>query len=296
MAWGNRVDVGWVKFHESSNYRCENYIYYQLDADARKIRVLVDNQRVISKSSRAYYYWRVNNGYQLLGGTNDSQYGRILDVFDTINVPYGGIWTRATTTKAALDQTRAAVYSYNSDGTLSNVVVASQMIMLLPQDNPSYNANTYGFIEQNWISKDISSLLPKLTSTVDAPTGVTVNPDYIGVTGAKVEWVANAKAKSYELTISGGTVQSTVTTTDSFYQFSNLEAGTAYNVTIKSVDADGNKSSGVSISFTTSTQIKEWINDNGTGKKGTIWVNIDGEKKRAIKAWVNVNGEAKQVI
>lgn len=292
MAWGNRVNVGWVKFHESSNYRCENYIYYQLDTDARKIRVLVDNQRVISKSSRAYYYWQVNNGYQLLGGTNDSQYGRILDVFDTINVPYGGTWTRATTTAAALNQTRAAVYSYNSDGTLSNVNVASQMIMSIP----GYNANYYGFIVQDWVTKNIASLLPKLTSTADAPTGVTVNPDYIGVTGAKVEWVANAKAKSYELTISGGSVQSTVNTTDSFYQFSNLDAGTTYSVTIKSIDENGGKSSGVSISFTTSTQIKEWVNDNGTGKKGTIWINIDGEKKRGIKAWVNVNGEAKQVI
>lgn len=292
MAWGKRVDIGWVKFHESSNYRCENYIYYQIDADARKIRVLVDNQRVTSKSSRAYYYWQVNNGYQLLGGTNDSQYGRILDVFDTIHVPYGGTWQRATTTAAALNQTKAAVYSYNSDGTLSNVNVASQMIMSIP----GYNANHYGFIVQDWVTKNIASLLPKLTSTVDAPTGVTVNPDYIGVTGAKVEWVSNAKAKSYELTISGGTIQSTVTTTDSFYQFSNLEAGTTYNVIIKSIDEKGNKSSGVSISFTTSTQIKEWINDNGTGKKGTIWINIDGEKKRIVKAWINVNGNAKSVI
>lgn len=292
MAWGKRVDIGWVKFHESSNYRCENYIYYQLDTDARKIRVLVDNQRVTSKSSRAYYYWQVNNGYQLLGGTNDSQYGRILDVFDTIYVPYGGTWTRAASAANALKQTKAAVYSYNSDGTLSNVNVASQMIMSIP----GYDANHYGFIVQDWVTKNIASLLPKLTSTVDAPTGVTVNPDYIGVTGAKVEWVANAKAKSYELTISGGTIQSTVTTTDSFYQFSNLEAGTTYNVTIKSIDTDGNKSSGVSISFTTSTQIKEWINDNGTGKKGTIWINIDGEKKRIVKAWINVNGNAKSVI
>lgn len=292
MAWGNRVNVGWVKFHESSGYRCENYIYYQLDTDARKIRVLVDNQRVTSKSSSKYYWWQVNNGYQLLGGTNDSQYGRILDVFDTIHVPYGGTWTRATTVAAALNQTRAAVYSYNSDGTLSNVNVASQMIMSIP----GYDANHYGFIVQDWVTKNIASLLPKLTSAVDAPTGVTVNPDYIGVTGAKVEWVSNAKAKSYELTISGGTVQSTVTTTDSFYQFSNLEAGTTYSVTIKSIDEKGDKSSGVSISFTTSTQIKEWINDNGTGKKGTIWINIDGEKKRGIKAWVNVNGKAKQVI
>ena len=292
MAWGKRVDIGWVKFHESSNYRCENYIYYQIDADARKIRVLVDNQRVTSKSSRAYYYWQVNNGYQLLGGTNDSQYGRILDVFDTIHVPYGGTWQRAITTAAALNQTKAAVYSYNSDGTLSNVNVASQMIMSIP----GYDANHYGFIVQDWVTKNIASLLPKLTSTVDAPTGVTVNPDYIGVTGAKVEWVANAKAKSYELTISGGTIQSTVTTTDSFYQFSNLEAGTTYSVMIKSIDEKGNKSSGVSISFTTSTQIKEWINDNGTGKKGTIWINIDGEKKRIVKAWINVNGNAKSVI
>lgn len=284
MAYGGDVALGWVEVMSNGKYAVDDYIYYQLDETNRKIRVIVDNQRIRSLSNYYSYNFPVNNGFQLLGGTNDSQYGRVWDVDMRINVPAGGSFTCGV-------NKRAAVYSYDSNGNISGVLVASQMIMA----PAGYNATYYGFLQKDWNSIDISSRLPKISKEIQSPSNVMVDPATVGTTRAKVSWVGSSKATSYEVTITGGGSTSTYTTNDNYYYFINLQRGTKYTVSIVAKDANGNKSSATNIDFTTRNQSRVYVKDEGKGKRGYVFVKVDGKLVRAVNIWVNVNGEPKRL-
>lgn len=288
MAYGGRIDIGWTAVLESKYYRVDEWIYYYLDPDNRKIRVVVDNQRIVNKSSVAWYWWRVNNGYQLLGGANDSQYGRVWDNpgDQEVNIQRG-----ATVVMGV--HPVSAVYSYNSDGGLSNVVLSSQMLMMVPS---GYDRNYMGVVYNDWTNKDISNLFPKLAESVASPGSVTVDPNRLAATSATITWIGNSKAAKYELYIEGEGVSSTVDTVNTYYTFTNLDPNKHYKVSIVSVDKGGNHSKSITIEFTTKEQISLWVNVNGQAKKGYAWVNVAGKGRRVINAWVNVKGEARRVL
>lgn len=265
MSYAKRADIGWVNCMSNGKYAVDVYVWYQLDEANRKIRVVADNQRLRSLSNRYWYNYSVNNGYQLLYGTNDSEYGRVYDPYDNVNCPAGGFWVSGV-------NCRAAVYSYNANGDLSMVILACQMIMSVPNYDPTY----YGFIQNDWKNIDISDRLPKITKAVEAPEGLSVDSAHIGSTSAIVSWVGNSKAQKYLLSISGGNTTASAETVDCVYTVKNLTRNTKYTVSIIAVDASGNQSNSVSIDFTTRNQIQMYVNDNGSKKKGDVYIRADG--------------------
>lgn len=296
MAWGGRQEVGWIQTMNNGKYAMDVYIWYQVDEANRKIRVRCDNERVRSLTGAHSYYYSANNGHQMVNGTNDEQYGRVYDRDDTVRVSCGGSWTLSNNTTEAERTMVAAVYSYNADGKLSGVTVASQMIMNVP----GYNASYYGFLQQDWTNTDLSGRLPSISKAVDAPTSVSVDPGHILTNSAIITWVGNTKAVKYELTIKGNDQTNTIETTNNTYTFTNLKANTKYAVSICAVDKDGNKSNSVSIDFTTRAQSVTSFNVGGEKKTGKISVLVgsgDTRKlKKAVNVWVNVNGTAKKMI
>ncbi len=290
MAWGTRQDVGWVQTMNNGKYAFDVYIWFNVDEANRKIRVVCDNERLRSLTSIHSYNYSTNNGHQLVNGTNDTEYGRIYDVYDTFNCPKGGFATLPAV------HCRAAVYSYNADGKLSGVIVSSQMIMSVP----GYNANYYGFLQQDWTNTDLSSRLPSISKAVEAPTSVSVDSAHIQTSSAIITWVGNSKATKYELTIKGNDQTNTIETVNNTYTFTNLKANTKYSVSVLAVDKDGNKSDAVNIDFTTRAQSTTNFNIGGESKTGKISVLVGtGDSrnlKRAVNVWVNVNGTAKKMI
>ncbi len=295
MAWSERQNVGWIQTMSNGKYAFDIFIWYQLDEANRKIRVRCDNERLRSLTSIHSYYYTVNNGHQLLNGTNDEKYGRLYDRYDTVAVACGGSWTLSGMEWQAENTMTAAVYSYNADGKLSGVIVASQMIMSVP----GYNASYYGHLQQDWTNLDISDRLPSISKAVEAPTSVSVDSGHIQTTSAIINWVGNSKAAKYEITIKGNDQTNTIETINNTYTFSNLKANTKYSVSICAVDKDGNKSSAVSIDFTTRSQSTTSLNDAGTKRTGKISVLVgtgDSRKlKKAVNVWVNVGGTAKKM-
>lgn len=296
MAWGSRQEIGWIQTMSNGKYAFDVYIWYQVDEANRKIRVLCDNERLRSLTGAHSYNYTVNNGHQMLNGTNDEKYGRVYDRDDSVNVSCGGSWTLSLNTEQAERTMVGAVYSYNADGKLSGVAVASQMIMNVP----GYNAQYFGFLQQDWTNTDISSRLPSISKGVEAPTSVAVDSGHIQTTSAVITWVGNTKAVKYELTIKGNDQTNTIETTNNTYTFTNLKANTKYTVSICAVDKDGNKSNSVSIDFTTRSQVSTTLNVDGAKKTGKISVLVgtgDNRKlKKAVNVWVNVNGTAKKMI
>lgn len=296
MAWGSRQEIGWIQTMNNGKYAFDVYVWYQLDETNRKIRVLCDNERLRSLTSIYAYYWTANNGHQMLNGTNDEKHGRVYDRDDSISCTKGGSWILSLNNDQAEKTMTAAVYSYNADGKLSGVIVASQMIMYIP----GYDANYYGFLQKDWTNTDISSKLPSISKALEAPTSVSVDSGHIQITSAVITWVGNSKAAKYQLTIKGNDQTNTIETVNNTYTFTNLKANTKYSVNIVAVDKDGNTSEAVSIDFTTRNQSTTSFNVGGEKKTGKISVLVGtGDSrnlKKAVNVWVNVGGTAKKMI
>ena len=308
MAWGSKQNVGWISVHDNGSYMFELYVWYQLDVENRKLRVRVDNERLVSKSSGKSYWWTTNNGHQILGGTNDEKYPRVYDAWDEFKVNRGGAGAidqlKETEAEAENDMV-AAVYSYNSDGTLPSIFIAWQMIMDVSSETPrvggGQNYEAYSsWIQKDWTSFGITDKFPKLEKTLNGVTSVEVLPSDLNSTSSTVRFVGDSLATKYKLTITGNDQTNTIETTNVVYTFSHLKANTKYTVSICSVGSDGTTSSAVSIDFTTKSQATVDVNDNGTKKSGVVSVLTGSgntrKLKKALTIWANVEGVKKQLI
>lgn len=285
MAFGSRTEIGWVDAFTAGKYQVQNYIIYEIDNENRRLRVIVSRQRCRSISSAYSYNASTNNGYQLLGGTK-GDYSKIYDAYDWLTCN-STAWGYCPANRDALID---CIYSYNADGSVPDVRLATQMIFTLS----GYNATYYGFPQTDWKEQNIKGLFPSISAAVTPVTNPSISD--VKVNGATLNFVGSSKAAKYQLVLTSGDNSQTITTTNNIYTFTNLANNTTYTCTITAIDADGNKADAVSIQFTTEKQAHVYYNVNGTKKKGYVWVNVGGAKKKALRIWVNVDGTAKEAV
>lgn len=286
MAWGTLTNVGWVNAFTSGKYATDNYVKYQIDDSERKLRVIITRQRVRSLNSAYSYSGPVNNGCQFVNGSKDSQYSKLYDTEDQISVPGGG----NTAIPSGGDRNIAAVYTYNTDGSVPTINVATQMIF----DLAGYDKTYYGFSNQNWKSQDLKSKFPSIGAELESVTDLTVST--VNATNATIAFVGNSKAVKYEISYTDGSNSVTNEVTDQTVTLTGLKMSTNYTVSVTAVDASGNKSKAISTTFTTLSQAQIFVNVGGTAKKGLVWVNVGGTPKKALDIWVNVGGTAKHLV
>lgn len=105
MAYGSRVNYGWVNAWSNGYYAVDVYLKYQQDVINNKTKVILTNQRV--RSLNGYYsfynYSGVNNGYgfQNIGGS-------YVDVNDPVSVSGGGTWTHSGDRECSVERTHNA--------------------------------------------------------------------------------------------------------------------------------------------------------------------------------------------
>lgn len=286
MAWGKLTDVGWINAFTSGKYATDNYFKYQIDESERKLRVIITRQRVRSLNSAYSYSGPVNNGCQFLGGSKDAQYSKGYDTEDQISVSGGG----TVNIPSGSDRTIAAVYTYNTDGSVPTINVATQMIF----DLSGYDKTYYGFSNQNWKSQDLESKFPSIGAELEPVTDLTVIA--VNATNATITYVGSSKAVKYEITYTDGANSVTNEIADQVVSLTGLKMSTNYTVSITAIDSSGNKSKAISTTFTTLSQAQIYVNVSGTAKKGLVWVNVGGAPKRALDIWVNVGGTAKHIV
>lgn len=286
MAWGTLTNVGWVNAFTSGKYATDNYVKYQIDESERKLRVIITRQRVRSLNSSYSYSGPVNNGCQFLGGSKDAQYSKGYDTEDQISVSGGG----TVNIPSGGDRTIAAVYTYNSDGSVPTITLSTQMIF----DLSGYDKTYYGFSNQNWKNQDLKSKFPSISVEIEPVTDLTVST--VNATNATIAFVGSSKAAKYEITYTDGSNSVTNEVTDQTVSLTGLKMNTNYTVSVTAIDASGNKSKAISTTFTTLSQAQIYVNVGGTAKKGLVWVNVGGTPKRALDIWVNVGGTAKHIV
>lgn len=316
MAWGNLVDLGWKRAFVKNKYEVQNYIKYQIDTANRTIRVECTKSRVKGTSSIYTYWGPTNNGYQFVGGSKGN-YKKCRDAWDYLKS--GNIYTATagwceipSGSMAAKDRVIDCIYSYNTDGSLPTINLSTQMIFGLSNYSAWYQGRSvtsfWGWPQQDWYAQDIKGWFPKIgakqtssssgttttTETVKDVTNIAVRN--ITADSGQVYYVGNHLAVKYQISWTNGTDSGSAETTNSFYNISNLKAGNTYAITVVSVDKSGTKTSGISINMTTAKHSTVYFNNNGTKKKGYLWINDGGTKKKALAIWVNVNGEAKKAI
>lgn len=296
MSWGTLNEVGWVNAFTSGRYATDNYVKYQIDESSRKLRVIVTRQMVRSLDGSHSYSGSVNNGCQFLGGGKDSQYSSGYDTEDTINVSGGG----STLIPIDSDRTIGAVYTYNNDGSVPSITLATQMIF----DLPGYDPNIYGFSNQNWKSQNLQSKFPTIAKAINPVTDLQVTK--ITDTSISISFNGSEGAVKYKIAIVANdtTDVNELETTDTKVTITNLSPGSSYNILVCAVDSNGIESNWVEIdeittlvqSATTLEQATTLINVDDNAKIGFVYANVSGTVKKAMNIYVNVNGTAKKCI
>ena len=292
MAWGTLKEVGWVNAFTSGKYATDNYVKYQIDESSRKLRVIVTRQRVRSLGSAYSYSGNVNNGCRFLNGEKDSKYSSGYDTEDTINVSGGG----STQIPSNSDRTIGAVYTYNDDGSVPSITLATQMIF----DLPGYDPNIYGFSRQDWKEQNLQSKFPTIAKAISPVTDLQVTK--ITDTSISISFTGSEGAVKYKITIEevGTTNLNELETTDTKVTITNLSPGTPYNIGICAVDSNGIESNWVEIDNVTTSRHSHspvMVNVDGIAKEVIdAYINVNGVAKGGMAIYVNVNGTAKKVI
>ena len=289
MSWGTLKEVGWVNAFTSGRYATDNYVKYQIDESSRQLRVIVTRQKVRSLDSSHSYSGPVNNGCQFLGGGKDSQYSNGYDTEDTINVPGGG----STLIPSNSDRTIGVVYTYNDDGSVPSVTLATQMIF----DLPGYDPNIYGFSQQDWKSQDLKSKFPTIAKKINPVTNLQITK--VTSTSISVSFTGSEGAVRYKIAIvtEDATDVNELETNDTEATITNLSPGTSYNIGVCAVDSNGINSDWVELDgITTLNQSTVMVNVGGVAKNGLVYINVNGVAKSAKAIYVNVNGAAKKCI
>lgn len=292
MAFGNLIDIGWVDAFTVNKYQVQNWIKYSIDNENRKLRVCVTRQRCRGVSSIYGYNARVNNGYQLLGGTK-GEHSKIYDTWETLDA-WAGNWGYCPPTK---DNWVDCVYSYNADGSVPQIRLATQMIFELSTGSTYQGRSVtqyWGWPQQDWKEQDLRGLFPAISAELSPISNPAISN--IKVDGATLTFVGSNNAHHYKLELTSGSEKIETITLGNAYSFSNLTAGATYTCKITAVAQNGETSDSVSIQFTTDKQAHVYYNVDGTKKKGYVWVNVGGNKKKALAIWVNVNGTAKKAV
>lgn len=254
MAYGANQELGWIEGWTNGRYRVSNYVAYKQDLENRKLEITLANQQCCSLDNYHTFHNNegVNNGYgwQVMGG-------QVVDVNDAVNVPAGGCWTHNGDRYATVE------VNYNNDGSVPDILMSTQFIAGINQDDTP---------EFDWTTKNIKTLFPSINAKVQAPT--ITNVDVISSTSATVEFTSVENATKYHITLrqQDGAVTAYITT-DTRYTFNHLSPNQNYTVTVQSEDVYGNRSDASdSYSFSTKINVGQVVNLIYTEKTATSFI------------------------
>jgi chitodextrinase len=147
-------------------------------------------------------------------------------------------WTAST------DNDQVTAYEVLNGGTLVNTINGTSYTFVGQPDNTNF-AITIRAVDASGNKSLLSDLLTVKTldgTAPTVPTNLSATAGTLTASGVTVTWTASTDAvgvTSYEVNLNGTVVTNVGSTT---YTFTGLQQLTAYNITVKAVDAAGNKS------------------------------------------------------